>query len=277
MVCAEFTTSLTHADSRRDARNPRGTVKHGIKKEDSDSDDNGREPQHYIAQPLYEEQKDQGMFYHPAYVNPGDLKLEEGADFDFNDFPPFPSFGTEEPVFPMDMSYNVNNFETFLDDATGGYGMIPNGTRHGAVELDADGIPIINDNELPEGVVAQQGDNDAEVPSINGHVDYNAFFMSDYSNASSSPASSEDIPLSKRPIADILENGVYVEDDTRQRVLAYLCMARDQMADQGIDNKQFISCIGQYARILAKTLDSDVKPTIDAEGLALEPNPATLS
>lgn len=215
------------------------------------------------------------MFYHPAYVNPGDLKVEAGADFDFNDFHPFPTLSDEEPHFPMDMSYNVTNFETFLDDATGGYGMIPSGARQHEVQLDADGIPIIDDYELPEEFIVQKSDNHAEFPFVEGPVDYDAFFMSDYSNASSN-ASSEDIPLSKLPVADILESGVPVEDDTRQRVLAYLCVVRDQMAENGIDTKQFITCIGDYTRLLAKTLDNDIKPTIDPEGYALELNPATL-
>lgn len=266
---------MTHAYIRRDARNLRGTCKKGIKKEES-SDSDIAEPKQFVAQPLYEEQKDQGMFYHQACVNPGDLQLEGGAEFDFNDYHPFPGLGNEEPAFPKDMSYNVNDFETFLDDATGGHGTIPTGTRYCEVELDADGVPIVDDFD-PEGFVAQQDNFPTELPWANeNHTKYNSFFFSDYSNVSSTNVSSEDIPLSKQPVAEILEHGVHVEEDLRQRVLGNLTMAGDQMTDQGLDVKQLISCIGEYTRLLVRGIETDVKPTIDSEGYALKPNPATL-
>ncbi|KAF2173185.1 hypothetical protein M409DRAFT_49666 [Zasmidium cellare ATCC 36951] len=244
--------------------------KRTIKKEESSESEVGE--RQFIAQPLYEEQQNQGMLY-PAYMNPGDLKLEEGAEFDFNDFHPFPALANEESLPAGDVLYNAVNFHDFLDDATGGHGMIPEGTRHGSIELDVDGLPLVGDYELPGGPTPSPltaYDKFAEMPWVDQHVEVNPFFMSDFSWRS------EGTPLSDQPLAKIRERGIYAENHTRQQILGSLCMAGDEITANGVDIHQLIDCVGEYARLLAKVAETDVKPAFDSYGYALSPDPSTL-
>ncbi|KAK4507246.1 hypothetical protein PRZ48_000981 [Zasmidium cellare] len=272
-----------------DERHLRGPGKRIIKKEESSDSEVGE--RQFIAQPLYEEQQNQGMVY-PAFMTPGmtpgttpgmipgDFKFEEGSAFDFNDYTPFPALANEESFEGGDVAFDATTFHDFLDDATGGHGMIPEGKRHSDAEfeLDADGLPLLDDYQLfarptPSPLTARQDyGQTAELPWERSPLPMpNPFFMSDYSK------SSERTPLSDQPIAKILNNGVHVDEDTRQRILGSLCMTGDHITAEGVDIHQLLGCVYEYAALLINELEHDAKATFDFEGYAIKPSPATLA